>query len=320
VAIGGGTGLSTLLHGLKEHTDHNSAIVTVADDGGSSGKLRQQFDILPPGDIRNCLVALADAEPTMHKLFQFRFGQDSEFAGHNFGNLFITVMTQLTGDFEQAIKESSKVLAIRGQVIPSTLSKVTLVAQHKDGSETQGEAKIPQAAKPIDRVYLNPYENSATPEAVRVINDADMIILGPGSLYTSIIPNLLIKEITQAIVNSKALKFYICNIMTQRGETDQFNASDHLRVLIAHSHPRLIDYLVLNIGQIPEDILDKYRNEDCFFVSADIDNIRGLGYRVIADNFVSINNGLVRHNDVKLAQEIIKVFNSKRHARSRQEG
>ncbi|MDD5617527.1 MAG: YvcK family protein [Candidatus Omnitrophica bacterium] len=319
VAIGGGTGLSTLLHGLKEHTDHNSAIVTVADDGGSSGRLRQQFDILPPGDIRNCLVALADTEPLMHKLFQFRFDKDSEFSGHNFGNLFITVMTQLTGDFEQAIKESSKVLAIRGQVIPSTLSKVTLVAQHKDGSETVGEAKIPESGRPIDRVYLNPQPSAATPEAVKAIREADIIILGPGSLYTSIIPNLLIKEITDALVDSKALKFYICNIMTQLGETDNFNAPDHLRVLIAHSHPRIIDYCVVNAGKIPEEILDKYRKEDCSFVDAEVDTIRGLGYKVIADNFVSISNGLVRHNDLKLAQEIIKIFNSKRHAKSRQE-
>jgi len=317
VAIGGGTGLSTLLHGLKEHTDHNSAIVTVADDGGSSGRLRQQFDILPPGDIRNCLVALADTEPLMHKLFQFRFDKDSEFSGHNFGNLFITVMTQLTGDFEQAIKESSKVLAIRGQVIPSTLSKVTLVAKHTDGSQTEGEAKIPHAGRPIDRVYLNPQESAATPEAVKAINDSDIIIFGPGSLYTSIIPNLLIKEITDAIVNSKAIKFYICNIMTQRGETDNFNAFDHLRVLIAHSHPRIIDYCVVNTGEISQEILKKYETGDCSFVEPSVDKIRDLGYRIISDNFVSISNDLVRHNDLKLAQEIIKVFNLKRHARSR---
>jgi uncharacterized cofD-like protein len=320
VAIGGGTGLSTLLHGLKEHTDHNSAIVTVADDGGSSGRLRQQFDILPPGDIRNCLVALADAEPMMHKLFQYRFDKDSEFSGHNFGNLFITVMTQLTGDFEQAIKESSKVLAIRGQVIPSTLSKVKLVAKHPDGTQTEGEAKIPQAHRPIDEVYLKSQDNaatSATPEAMRAIYDADIIILGPGSLYTSIIPNLLIKEITEAVVNSKAIKFYICNIMSQRGETDNFNASDHLRVLIAHSHPRIIDYCVINNGRIPQDTLKKYEEEDCTFVSPDVDNITRLGYKIIAENFVNINNGLVRHDDLRLAQEIIRVFNSLRHAKSR---
>ena len=317
VVIGGGTGLSTILHGLKEHTNHNSAIVTVADDGGSSGRLRQQFNILPPGDIRNCLVALADTEPLMHKLFQFRFDKDSEFAGHNFGNLFITVMTQLTGDFEQAIKESSKVLAIRGHVIPSTLSRVTLVAEHKDGTQTEGEKNIPETGIPIDKVYLKPQGNPATPEATRAIQDADIIVLGPGSLYTSIIPNLLIKEITEAIVNSKAIKFYVCNIMTQHGETDNFTVSDHLRVLIAHSHPRIIDYCIVNNGLIPQDIIEKYKLEHSSFVGVDLDKIRSLGYKVIADNLVSITNKVIRHNDLNLAQIIVKIFNSKRHARTR---
>ena len=317
VVIGGGTGLSTILHGLKEHTNHNSAIVTVADDGGSSGRLRQQFNILPPGDIRNCLVALADTEPLMHKLFQFRFDKDSEFAGHNFGNLFITVMTQLTGDFEQAIKESSKVLAIRGHVIPSTLSRVTLVAEHKDGTQTEGEKNIPETGIPIDKVYLKPQGNPATPEATRAIQDADIIVLGPGSLYTSIIPNLLIKEITEAIVNSKAIKFYVCNIMTQHGETDNFTVSDHLRVLIAHSHPRIIDYCIVNNGLIPQDIIEKYKLEHSSFVGVDLDKIRSLGYKVIADNLVSITNKVIRHNDFNLAQIIVKIFNSKRHARTR---
>lgn len=317
VVIGGGTGLSTILHGLKEYTNHNSAIVTVADDGGSSGRLRQQFNILPPGDIRNCLVALADTEPLMRKLFQFRFDKDSEFAGHNFGNLFITVMTQLTGDFEQAIKESSKVLAIRGHVIPSTLSRVTLVAEHKDGTQTEGEKNIPETGIPIDKVYLKPQGNPATPEATRAIQDADMIVLGPGSLYTSIIPNLLIKEITEAIVNSKAIKFYVCNIMTQHGETDNFTVSDHLRVLIAHSHSRIIDYCIVNNGSIPQDIIEKYKLEHSSFVDVDLDKIRSLGYKVIADNLVSVSNKVIRHNDLKLAQIIVKIFNSKRHARTR---
>lgn len=315
VVIGGGTGLSTILHGLKECTEHNSAIVTVADDGGSSGRLRQQFDILPPGDIRNCLVALADAEPLMHKLFQFRFDKNSEFAGHNFGNLFITVMTQLTGDFEQAIKESSKVLAIRGNVIPSTLSKVNLVAKYRDGTQTEGEAKIPEAGLPIERVRLSPESSTATPEAIKAIQDADIIVLGPGSLYTSIIPNLLIKEITAEIVNARALKFYICNIMTQHGESDNFTACDHVRALIAHSHPRVIDYCIVNNGKIPQHLLDKYKLENATFVEADIDNIRSLGYKVIVDDLVNVKE-VVRHNAKKLAQIIIKVFSSTRHGRT----
>ncbi|MFC1709006.1 uridine diphosphate-N-acetylglucosamine-binding protein YvcK [Candidatus Omnitrophota bacterium] len=312
VTVGGGTGLSTILHGLKEYTDHNNAIVTVADDGGSSGKLRKQFDILPPGDIRNCLVALADAEPMMRKLFQFRFDKDSEFSGHNFGNLFITVMTQITGDFEQAIKESSKVLAIRGSVIPSTLSNVALVATHKDGTQTAGEAKIAQAGRPIDRVRLNPENNTATPEAIKAIQDADVIVLGPGSLYTSIIPNLLIREILQAIVASKALKFYICNIMTEHGETDDFSASDHARVLIAHSHPRIVDYCIINNGAIPQEHAEKYKLESASFVTPDSEKIRSLGYKVIAENLVNIE-GVVRHDPLKLAQIIMAVFNKKKH-------
>jgi len=311
VTIGGGTGLSTILHGLKEFTDHNTAIVTVADDGGSSGRLRQQFDILPPGDIRNCLVALADAEPMMHKLFQFRFDKDSEFAGHNFGNLFITVMTQLTGDFEQAIKESSKVLAIRGHVIPSTLSKVNLVARYRDGSHKEGETKIHEVGIPIDRVSLSPENNSATPEAIKAIQDADLIVLGPGSLYTSIIPNLLIKEITEAVIKSKAIKFYICNIMTEHGETDNFTASDHLGVLIAHSHPRIVDYCIINNGAVPQDLLENYKLEHASFVMADADKIRSLGYRVIANNLVSIK-GVVRHDALKLSQIVMNVFNKRK--------
>ena len=239
VSVGGGTGLATLLTGLKEYTSNITAIVTVADDGGSSGRLRQQFDILPPGDIRNCLVALADASTMMRDLFQFRFEKGSDLAGHNFGNLFITVMTRLTGDFEKAIRETSKVLALRGQVIPSTLNNVVLVAEHKDGSVTEGEDKIPKANKPIDKVFLRPAGSEATPEALRAIREADLIVLGPGSLYTSIIPNLLIKEITGAIAASRAMKVYVCNVMTQPGETDGYTASNHIKALIEHSHPRV---------------------------------------------------------------------------------
>jgi len=304
VTVGGGTGLSVLLSGLKEYTSNISAIVTVADDGGSSGRIRQQFDMLPPGDVRNCLVALADASTLMRDLFQFRFDKSSELAGHNFGNLFITVMTRLTGDFEKAIKETSKVLALRGQVIPSTLNNVALVAQHKDGTTTEGEDRIPKARLPIDKVYLKPGSSVATPEALRAIEEAQIIILGPGSLYTSIIPNLLIKEITDAIVASNAIKIYVCNAMTQPGETDGYSAADHIKTLTQHSHERIIDYCILNTGEISKDILKRYSQDDSYSVVNDTKKIENMGYRTIEDDII-IAKDVVRHDPSKLARVIM---------------
>jgi len=305
VAIGGGTGLSALLSGLKEYTSNITAIVTVADDGGSSGRLRQQFDILPPGDIRNCLVALADVPALMRDLFQFRFDAKSEFSGHSFGNLFITVMTKLTGDFEKAIKETSKVLALRGQVIPSTLSKVSLVAEHKDGTVTEGEEKIPKAHRPINRVYLKPEQAEATQEAIKAIKQAQVIVLGPGSLYTSIIPNLLIKEIKDSIVASGAIKIYVCNIMTQPGETDDFKASSHIKVLANHSHPRVFDYCVVNTGEIPEQVIKRYADDGSSPVINDRKHIENMGYRVIEDDSIIIEGGVIRHDSLRLGKIIV---------------
>ncbi|MFA5100181.1 MAG: YvcK family protein [Candidatus Omnitrophota bacterium] len=307
VSVGGGTGLSTLLVGLKEYTSNITAIVTVADDGGSSGRIRQQFDILPPGDIRNCLVALADASTMMRDLFQFRFEKGSELAGHNFGNLFITVMTRLTGDFEKAIRETSKVLALRGQVIPSTLNNVVLVASHKDGSVTEGENNIPKANKPIETVSLRPEGSDATPEALRAIREADLIVLGPGSLYTSIIPNLLIKDITDAIAASRAIKVYVCNVMTQPGETDGFTASNHIKALIEHSHPALIDYCIVNTGKIPQSLLSRYTSEQAFQVVNDRKKIEQMGYRVVEDDTILIQS-FIRHDPMKLAKIILDLL------------
>ncbi len=304
VTVGGGTGLSVLLSGLKNYTSNNTAIVTVTDDGGSSGRLRQEFDILPPGDIRNCLVALADAPALMRDLFQFRFDTNSALSGHSFGNLFITVMTRLTGDFEKAIKETSKVLALKGRVIPSTLDNVVLVAEHKDGTVTEGEEKIPKSHRPINRIILKPREPSATPEALKAIEEAQIIVLGPGSLYTSVIPNLLIKDITNAIVASEAIKVYVCNIMTQAGETDSFRVSDHIKTLITHSDPRVFDYCIVNTGEIPNQMLKRYAQENSYLVVNDTQNIENMGYRVIEDDVV-ITDGLIRHDSVKLAKIIL---------------
>lgn len=305
VTVGGGTGLSVLLTGLKEYTSNNTAIVTVADDGGSSGRLRQQFDILPPGDIRNCLVALADAPTLMQDLFQFRFETNSELSGHSFGNLFITVMTRLTGDFEKAIKETSKVLALRGQVIPSTLNNVVLVAQHKDGTTTVGEDKIPKAHIPINKVSLEPAQPQATPDAVKAIEEAQMIILGPGSLYTSIIPNLLIKELNEAVVSSGAIKVYVCNVMTQPGETDGYSASDHVKALVSHSHPRILGYCIVNTGEIPGEILQRYAQQNSYLVINDRKKIENMGYRVVEDDFAIVKEDVIRHDPVKLAKIIL---------------
>lgn len=309
VVVGGGTGLSVLLHGLKELTSNITAIVTVADDGGSSGRLRTEFDVLPPGDIRNCLVALADAEPLMRELFQFRFDEGEGLKGHNFGNLFITALSKITGDFEKAIKESSKVLAIRGQVVPSTLEKVTLVAKRADGTQTLGESTIPKVTSPIKKVYLSPSGCRPTAEAIQAIKEADAIIIGPGSLFTSIIPNLLVEGITDAILRSPAVKIYICNVMTQHGETDGYTASDHVEAIIKHTHPTLIDYCIVNTAKVPEELLLRYKEEEAYPVEPDIKKIRSLGIAVVEGDVVSLVN-YVRHNPEKLAKIIVNIINS----------
>ena len=307
VVIGGGTGLSTLLHGLKQYTNNITAIVTVADDGGSSGRLRQEFDMLPPGDIRNCLVALADTEPLMQRLFQYRFAEDSALKGHNFGNLFITAMTKITGDFERAVHASSKVLAIRGRVVPSTNTKVRLVAEHDDGSVTLGETKISNADVPIRRVYLEPTGCQPTAEALAAIREANAIVLGPGSLYTSIIPNLLVEKMVDAIVQSKATKIYICNVMTQFRETHSYRASDHVRALVAHTNPGIIHLCLVNTEPVPDALREKYRQEEAFQVEPDIERIRALGYQVVADNIISTEN-YVRHDSDKVAKLVIQLI------------
>ena len=307
VTIGGGTGLSVLLHGLKNYSSNITAIVTVADDGGSSGRLRQEFNMLPPGDIRNCLVALADAEPLMRKLFQFRFEEGDYLKGHSFGNLFITAMSKVTGDFEEAIKQSSKVLAIRGKVIPSTLSKIRLVAEHKNGEVTAGESKISEGRNPIKRVFLEPDKCEATEEALLAIREADVIILGPGSLYTSIIPNLLINGIYQEVSRSKVLKIYICNVMTQPGETDNYKASDHLKALIRHSTPEIINTCIINTGSVPEALLKRYKEERADIVEPDRDTIQKMGYRVIGANIISATD-YIRHNADKLSRLVMNLI------------
>ena len=255
VAIGGGTGLSALLRGLKEHTSNITAIVTVADDGGSSGRLRQQLGVLPPGDFRNCIAALADAESLTTQLFQYRFSEGEGLNGHSFGNLFIVAMAGVTGNFERALLESSKVLAVRGQILPSTLENVTLVAELRDEGAlgasdgpqwVEGESHIPESGGRIERVFLQPDAVPAYPGAVRAILDADLIVAGPGSLYTSILPNLLVQDIVRAAQASRAKKVYVCNVATQPGETEGYTLGDHMAALHRHIGPNLFANVLAN--------------------------------------------------------------------------
>src|SRR3989338_2665097 len=287
VAIGGGSGLSVLLNGLKELTSNITAIVTVADDGGSSGRLRSQFNMPPPGDIRNCLVALADAEPMMSELFQFRFQESGELEGHNFGNLFILAMLKITGDFEKAIKESSKILAIRGRVVPATLKKVSLVAQHADGTRTEGESNIGKASSPVQKLYLKPQGCAATEDALEAIANADGIVIGPGSLYTSVLPNLLIEDLAQALAVSTAPKIYICNVMTQPHETDLMTAFDHVNAIIEHARPEVLSHVIVNNGHLPPNILRRYAGGQAYPVTPDVARISNLGYTVIEADIVN---------------------------------
>lgn len=315
VVVGGGTGLSTLLAGLKQETSNITAIVTVADDGGSSGRLREDLGVLPPGDIRNCLVALADSEDLLGALFQFRFTEGKELVGHNFGNLFITALSKVTGDFARAIKESSKVLAIRGNVLPATLEKVKLVAKRENGKETVGECKIrDEKGSPIDLLYLKPGDCKATKESVEAIRNADAIILGPGSLYTSVMPNLLIKGIKEDILKSKGIKVYICNVMTESGETDDYSVSDHARAIIKHTGPGILDCCIANIAKIPKNLYDKYEKEEKFPVKIDDNDEKWFKrerINLIKARIAGVEE-FVRHDSYKLSNVIMNMLNEKK--------
>lgn len=232
--IGGGTGMPSVLRALKAHTSNITAIVTVGDDGGSSGRLRREHGILPPGDFRNNIVALAEVEPLMARLFQYRFGGGSALDGHSFGNLFMLAMSEVTGNFDQALRETSRVLAVKGTILPSTLQDVEICARFTDGTSVCGESRVPEAGKPIDRIFLQPEHPAAQPEAVKAVLDADLVVLGPGSLYTSVIPNLLVEGVAKALQQTEALKVYVCNVATQPGETDGYDVEHHVEALARH--------------------------------------------------------------------------------------
>jgi uncharacterized cofD-like protein len=309
VTIGGGTGLSTMLRGLKNYSANITAIVTVADDGGSSGRLRRDLGVLPPGDFRNCIVALADAEPLMSRLFQYRFGAGSGLEGHSFGNLFIVAMSGITGNFEEAIREASRVLAVRGQIIPSTLENVTLCAELEGDGEVHvlGESKISAASAPIHRVYLQPERPAAFPDAVRAILEADIVVVGPGSLYTSILPNLLVDGIAKALVSTEALRIYVCNVATQPGETDEFGAGDHVEALLRHVRGKPIDVVLANDNHAG-DIKPEWGVQH---VVADVQAIQRLGVDVALFDVVNPHNAL-RHSPERLTTAIAQLYDRRR--------
>ena len=306
VAVGGGTGLSMLLRGIKKITNNITAVVTVGDDGGSSGRLREDMGVLPPGDIRNCIAALADNDDLITELFQYRFKSGEGLEGHSFGNLFLTALCSITGDMVRAVKESSNVLSIRGRVLPSTLDDMRLAAEFEDGSIVHGESAIPEEHKKIKRLFTEPENCKALEDVIEAIKDADLIILGPGSLYTSVIPNLLVKEISQEIIKSNAKKIYVCNIMTQPGESDNYTVSDHLNALYQHSgSENLVDAVLVN-NTLPANMAKKYEECGQFPVNLDKENVH---VDIVEKKLIEESReGLVRHSSHRVARAIYYWF------------
>ncbi|MEK4246644.1 YvcK family protein [Psychrobacillus sp. FSL K6-2684] len=302
VILGGGTGLSTLLRGLKKLPLDITAIVTVADDGGSSGRLRDDYDIPPPGDIRNVLAALSEVEPLVEEMFQFRFAHSSELEGHSLGNLMITALTSITGDFAHAITEMSRVLNIHGKVLPAANQLVTLHAEFEDKTIITGESKIPDYGKKIEKVFITPADVKPLPEAINLIRQADIIAIGPGSLYTSILPNLLVEDIRKAVIRSKAKKVYICNLMTQAGETNNYTAYDHVKALIDHVGEDFLDTLLISKEEIPENVQYLYKQEMASPVKIDLDKLETLDIDIVKKDISVVYNGAVRHDAIEVAK------------------
>lgn len=306
VVVGGGTGLSTLLRGLKNYTSNLTAIVTVGDDGGSSGRLRKELGILPPGDVRNCLVALAEKEEIMEDLFSYRFEQGT-LAGHSLGNLFLAGLAGRFGDFQEGIEHVGKVFALRGEVYPSTLSPVTLEAFFEDGRSIKGETAIRSVAGKINSLKIIPRYCKPLPGAIKAIEEADLIVLGPGSLYTSVLPNLLVKGIKDTIAEAKAPCVYVCNIMTEAGETDNYSVSDHLRAIIEHTCGDLVDAVLASHENIQADVLARYLSEDAIPVKGDKENVEKLGVSYQEGTFYT-GGDVIRHDPDKLAKELLRLL------------
>lgn len=315
VVIGGGTGLSTMLRGLKYYTSNITAIVTVGDNGGGSGDLREDLGMLPPGDIRNCLLALADTEPVMEELLQYRF-TDGRLKNQSFGNLFLAAMAGISGNFEEGIQKMSSVLAVTGKVLPVTLDDMQLVAKLENGNIVFGESEIPEEAKnqksKIKKLMLSTENAQPLSEALTAIREADAIVMGPGSLYTSVIPNLLVKKISPAIRRSSAFKIYISNIMTQPGETDNFTVVDHLKELRKYGGKDIVDCVITNSSGITEELRDKYLEKESELVETNIKEIEALGIDIVQEDLISISNGYIKHNSDKLAEVLIDVIMEKK--------
>ncbi|WP_184404684.1 gluconeogenesis factor YvcK family protein [Geomicrobium halophilum] len=306
VVIGGGTGLSVLLRGLKTYPVDISAIVTVADDGGSSGWLRKELNVPPPGDVRNVLVSLAEVEPLIERLFQHRFENGEGLSGHSLGNLLIAGMTSITGDFARGISELSAVLNVRGNVLPASNDSIELVAKMNDGSVVHGESNIPKARKQVKKMFIEPTHPKALPASIQAIRQADKIIMGPGSLYTSVLPNLLVPDIAKEICKAEAERIYICNVMTQSGETDDFKASDHIKALHDHIGETMIDRIFVNDTEIPADLIERYAEENASPVVCDYASLQALGLHVISDDFIRVDGPLLRHDADKISAMILE--------------
>jgi uncharacterized cofD-like protein len=306
VVIGGGTGLSNLLRGLKEYTGNITAIVSIADDGGSSGRLQRELGVLPPGDIRKNIAALADAEPLMSRLFEYRFADGNGLEGHSFGNLFIVAMTEVAGNFEEAVRETSRVLAVRGQILPATLAALTICARTNEGDVVRGESAITEHGN-VKEVFLDPTTIQANPDAIRAILQADIIVCGPGSLLTSVLPNMLVEGIRRAVEVSPAMKVYVCNVATQHGETDSFKVSDHYNTLKEHLKGTTPFNFVLANSNTDAELPEEWNSEP-----VKIDTSALNGARVIKADVVSEENRY-RHDSKKLADALIRLYYERNH-------
>ena len=316
VSIGGGTGLSVLLHGLKRYPVDITAVVTVSDDGGSSGRLRREFDVQPPGDIRNCMVALSEDEALLSRLFQYRFRTGRGLKGHSFGNLFLTALTEVLGNFSEAVRASSEVLNIAGCIYPSTENDVALEAVLENGAVVRGETRISRSRRRIKAIRLRPRRCRPHPKTLAAIEQADLITLGPGSLFTSVIPNLLVEGIPQAIRRARAVKAYFVNLMWQPGETSDFTASDHIRAIQNHGGDKLLDYAIVNTQPIRAALRRRYAHQQALPVENDLERIEEMGIRLVGGNFLQ-ESQKVRHNPEEIAAVAVRLAREGRARRAK---